>query len=286
MAHTHSVYDTDKHFSIDPATRQLVNETPDAVSVMQYDHNSERISFDLPAVIEGHKILDCNQVQVHYMNIDAKTKESTAGFFWVQDLQEIPSEPGKVTCSWLISQYATQRVGPLYFRITFECVVDGKVEYRWSTSIYKGLSVEEGLLATEPDGDFSNAVKGRVLLWENPDPTAEYESGSLDLPELRDFTGLEIVYGSFNYRARRSTGYIPVVSGSDNAQTFAELSYSRATSSGLNVGYRQVNLLPASAGGLLRFQSCFGALSEAGEFTFSKKPAWCVPLYIYGVDRK
>lgn len=286
MAHTHSVYDTDKHFSIDPATRQLVNETPDAVSVMQYDHNSERISFDLPAVIEGHNILDCNQIQVHYMNIDAKTKESTAGFFWVQDLQEIPSEPGKVTCSWLISQYATQRVGPLYFRITFECVVDGKVEYRWSTSIYKGLSVEEGLLATEPDGDFSNAVKGRVLLWENPDPTAEYGASSFALPELHDFEGFEVVYKSYG-SVLASTGYIRINPDPNTSTTFSVLGARVNDSDGvLELATRQASLLPSAGGSLMRFPRCALVRSTAGGSTFSESTRHCVPMYIYGVDRK
>ena len=149
MAHIHSVYDTDKHFTIDPATRALVNQTPEKASLMRYDHNSERITFDLPAVIDGHKILDCNRVEVHYLNIDAKTDESREGLYEVNDLQPSPADPQIAICSWLISGNATQLVGPLYFRLTFKCVTEGNLDYAWSTAIYKGLTVSDGINCTE-----------------------------------------------------------------------------------------------------------------------------------------
>lgn len=149
MAHIHSVYDTDKHFTIDPATRALVNQTPEKACIMQYDHASERITFDLPAEVEGHKILDCNRVEVHYLNIDAKTQEQRTGLYEVDDLQLSPADEAVAICSWLISMNATQLVGPLYFRVTFKCVTDGNLDYSWSTAIYKGLTVSDGINCTE-----------------------------------------------------------------------------------------------------------------------------------------
>lgn len=149
MAHIHSVYDTDKHFTIEPGTRELVAHTPEKNCIMQYDHNSERITFDLPAVVEGHKILDCNRVEVHYLNIDAKTNEQTAGLYVVDDLQISPEDDEVAVCSWLISANATQLVGPLYFRVTFKCVTQGNIDYSWSTAIYKNLAVSNGINNTE-----------------------------------------------------------------------------------------------------------------------------------------
>lgn len=149
MAHIHSVYDTDKHFTIDPASRALVNQTPDKACIMQYDHNSERITFDLPAVVEGHNILDCNRVEVHYLNIDAQTKEPRPGLYEVDDLQLSPADKAVAICSWLISGNGTQLVGPLYFRVTFKCVTGGNIDYSWSTAIYKGLTVSDGINCTE-----------------------------------------------------------------------------------------------------------------------------------------
>ena len=149
MAHIHSVYDTDKHFTIDLATRALVNQTPEKVCVMQYDHDSERITFDLPAKVEEHNILDCNRVEVHYLNIDAQTKEQRQGLYEVDDLQLSPADEAVAICSWLISMNATQLVGPLYFRVTFKCVTDGNIDYSWSTAIYKALTVSDGINCTE-----------------------------------------------------------------------------------------------------------------------------------------
>lgn len=157
MAHIHSVYDTDKHFTIDPATRELVNQTPTKTRIMRYDHNSERITFDLPRMIEGHDIMKCNVVQVHYNNIDAVTNAVNPGLYEVVDLQLSPEDDNVVICSWLISGNATNMVGPLHFRITFKCVTD-RVDYVWNTDVYKGLSVSDGI-------NNSGALNYETELW-------------------------------------------------------------------------------------------------------------------------
>ena len=73
MSHIHSVYDGDTHFKIDPVTRQIEN-TSGKVILMQNDHNSERFTFEIPRTIDGHDMSQCNAVEVHYINIDAKDK--------------------------------------------------------------------------------------------------------------------------------------------------------------------------------------------------------------------
>lgn len=146
MGHIHSVYDTDKHFTIDPATRLLVNQNPNKNSIMQFDHNSERITFDLPRMVDGHDMMTCNRVEVHYLNIDAQTKESKPGLYEVDDLAISPAGEDTVICSWLVSRNATQLVGPLWFRVTFHCVTEAdSPDYSWSTAVYKGLSVADGI---------------------------------------------------------------------------------------------------------------------------------------------
>ena len=55
MAHKHSVYDTSLHFIIDGNTRLVKNSTEAKVTLVQYDHNSERITFELPRYIDGLK---------------------------------------------------------------------------------------------------------------------------------------------------------------------------------------------------------------------------------------
>lgn len=171
MAHEHSVYDTDKHFSIDPATRELINQTPGKSCIMQYDHNSERISFDLPRVIEDHDMTLCNRVEVHYINIDSKTKEQTKDVYDVVDLEISPLEDTVATCSWLINRTATQRVGPLYFRIRFACIsAYGEEEYAWHTAIYKGLSICDGISNTayiaEEYSDILAEWDTKMIAWD------------------------------------------------------------------------------------------------------------------------
>ena len=68
MGHKHSVYDSDAHFSINPITKVIKNESSKKTTLVQGDHNSERFSFDIPRHIEGHDMMQCNLVEVHYDN--------------------------------------------------------------------------------------------------------------------------------------------------------------------------------------------------------------------------
>ena len=148
MGHKHSVYDSDTHFSINAVTRQIKNESSRKTTLIQGDHNSERFSFDLPRFIEGHDMMQCNQIQVHYINmLDEKTQNK--GLYEVTDLQISPDDDQVVVCSWLISQNATQLVGSLSFLIRFCCVEDGEVIYAWNTAICQSISVSSGISNTE-----------------------------------------------------------------------------------------------------------------------------------------
>ena len=143
----HSVYDTDTHFSIDPATRALNNEALQKTSLIQNDHNCERFTFELPRTIEGHDMSKCDIVQVHYINIDAQTKAQSKGVYEVTDMQISPDGDDVVICSWLIPQTATKYVGSLSFLLRFCCIADdGKtLHYVWHTAIYSGISVSNGI---------------------------------------------------------------------------------------------------------------------------------------------
>ena len=54
MAHSHQVVDDDKSFIIDSATRTISNPATNKLILIQHDHNSERFTFELDKVIEGH----------------------------------------------------------------------------------------------------------------------------------------------------------------------------------------------------------------------------------------
>lgn len=146
MSHIHSVRDTDTHFIIDKDTREIKHGGSTPPLIVQYDHNSERLSFELPRHIDGHDMTSCNQVRVNYLNIDASTKGTQSGVYEVTDLAPLPGDTSKALCSWLISSNATQYAGKLNFVLSFACVDgSGAVTYAWHTAIYTDLAVVNGL---------------------------------------------------------------------------------------------------------------------------------------------
>lgn len=145
MAHIHSVYDTDLHFSINPKTRAIMNESKGKTVLIQGDHNSERCTFELPRLIDGHDMAKCNVVQVHYNNIDAITKASSRDVYEVDDLQVSPKDDNIVICSWLISRNATRYAGALGFVLRFACSSTGEIDYAWHTAVCSAISVSTGM---------------------------------------------------------------------------------------------------------------------------------------------
>ena len=199
MAHKHDVYDSDAHFTIDPITREAVTESK-KVTLIQYDHNSERFTFDIPRYVEGHDMLQCNRVEVHYINVDKKTKESSSDIYTVEDFQESSDSEETAVLSWLISGNATKHVGSLNFVIRFSCVAeDGTVEYAWHTAIYKSITVSSGILNTdavaEEYSDVLAAWEARITAleqgggFEETDPTVPAWAKQ---PEKPSYTAAEV----------------------------------------------------------------------------------------------
>ena len=146
MGHEYSVIDSDRRFIIDPIKRTVKSENNQKIMLMQYDHNSERFTFQCPKMIEGHDMSECTDIQVHFLNIDAQTRKQNKGLYLVDDLK---TEDDNVVFSWLVKMDATQLVGSLAFIITFLCVKDGVVEYRWSTAENTEMSIGNGINADE-----------------------------------------------------------------------------------------------------------------------------------------
>ncbi len=144
MAVRHGVTDTDKHFIIDPATRTIINNSGKLV-LIQYDHNSERFTFECPRYVDDHDMSLCNRVEIHYINTATGNARRT-GIYEIDDLQVSPDDNNVVTCSWLISQNATQYVGKLNFVIRFACIAeDGMVEYAWNAGIYSEIAIVKSI---------------------------------------------------------------------------------------------------------------------------------------------
>ena len=169
--HTHIVGDSDKRFIVDAVTRQIKNASPSKTTVMQFDHNSEVFTFEVPRYIENHDMTECNRVEVHYLNIDAVTKQENEGIYLVEDLAVDTDDENKLTCSWLISQNATRFVGSLNFILRFMCLTDDIVDYVWNTSIFSGIYVSKGIynssIVAEQYIDTIKAWENRLKVVEN-----------------------------------------------------------------------------------------------------------------------
>lgn len=144
MNHIHRVYDTDPHFSVDSQTRIITDMSTTSTHLMQYDHNSERFTFDIPRFIDNHDMSTCNKVEVHYINIGTNSQRNS-GLYEVDDLEIDPDNEDTVVCTWLISQNATALNGSLSFLLRFMCIRDGVIDYVWNTEPYSSISVGTGM---------------------------------------------------------------------------------------------------------------------------------------------
>lgn len=147
MAHKHSIYDTDKHFLIDPVTRGITTECRKTV-LMQGDHNSERYTFEIPRYIDGHDMSLCNRVEIHYQNATYKD------MYTAKDTQVSPDSDDIIIFSWLISGNATQYVDLLTFAVHFYCdAEDGTIDYIWKTASYENVKIQQTNNSTESISD-------------------------------------------------------------------------------------------------------------------------------------
>ena len=159
----HEVVDQDPQFFIDPDPMKIISGANN-LTIPQRATNAERLTFYLPEKsIEGHDLSACNQVLVHFRNIEEGTQAVSLGVDKITDLQV--HEDGSVTLSWIIDGEATVYAGALIFSIHFACIAeDGSVVYNLPTLTYSGITVGETVWNSE------------TIEKEYPDIIAEFES--------------------------------------------------------------------------------------------------------------
>lgn len=150
MAHIHDVIDTDIHYKIDSISRSITNINETKRTLVQNDHNSERLTFEIPRYIEGHDLTTCNSVQIHYINIDINEKDVNPGVYTVKDVGIKNDDESTVIFTWLISNEATKYKGTINFTIRFACVDDeGNIDYAWNTLTFESIYVSKGICNSE-----------------------------------------------------------------------------------------------------------------------------------------
>lgn len=178
MAHLHNIYDSDIHFKLDSKTRTFSNETDLKLLVAQGDHNSERITFEIPRYIEQHDMLKCNRIEVHYINISSTTRDTSKDVYIVNDAQVSPEDENVVEFSWLLSGRATQYNGTLSFAISMKCLTDEVIDYRWNTLTYEKILVGKSLNNVETIAqEYSDVLeKWKKEVLENINPTVTIDT--------------------------------------------------------------------------------------------------------------
>lgn len=144
MAHLHEMRDSDNHFTVDPITRTIKNNSAKA-TLVQYDHNSEIFTFEVPRYVDGHDMSLCNRVEIHYVNTDSTNRQEKVGVYEVEDFAVSEDDENFIVWSWTISGSATKFVGTLSFAFRFACLTDEVIDYAWSTTPFSGISVSKGL---------------------------------------------------------------------------------------------------------------------------------------------
>jgi hypothetical protein len=90
-------------------------------------------------MIEGHDMLMCNRIEVHYDNISKNKKEVSEGVYLVDDATV---EGNNLIFSWLVSGNATRLAGNMQFGINFRCIdADDEVTYSWTTDTFKSVRI-------------------------------------------------------------------------------------------------------------------------------------------------
>ena len=151
MAHLHEVLDDDPHFKIDDESRKITLTSEKDPILIQNDHNSERFTFEIPKLVDGHDMELCDEVRVHFINIDAENPDVTVlGLYKVDDFRVSTEDPSTMLFSWLIAREATTLVGTVSFVVEFICKNgDNIIDYSWHTDIYSGVIVAKSIDNTE-----------------------------------------------------------------------------------------------------------------------------------------
>lgn len=146
MSHEHYVHDSDGYFIIDPISKEIINNTNGKTTVVQYDHNSEQFTFNVPKLIENHDMSKCDLIQIHYVNeskgTSISTRNSNSGIYTVSDMKLNPDDDSSVIFTWLLTREVTQYAGSIKFQIRFICYGNDDIaDYVLGTKIFSSIEV-------------------------------------------------------------------------------------------------------------------------------------------------
>lgn len=184
MSHSHTPVDSDKSFVINPIDKTITNPSGNKNTVIQYDHNSEVFTFQIPKIIEGHDMTESDSIQIHYINegtgTSASIRSSNPGIYVVKDIKVDSENEDLVMFTWPLSQDGTRLSGTIKFQVKFICYSDepGIPSYKWQTKVFSAINVEAGIENSE------------IIVEENLDVILSFEERISALEEsLKNNTG-------------------------------------------------------------------------------------------------
>ena len=181
MAHVHIIVDHDKHFIIDPITKKIQPENPEKNKLVRYDHNSERYTFEMDRMLEGHDMSLCDIVQIHYINVSSNKQKKNEDIYEVNDLGLLSGNEDRIAFTWLVSRNATMLDGILTFAIRFACSNGDSIDYELHTEIFSSISISNTIInngqsIVEEYSDILNQWKKELFGIEGTIQTAKRES--------------------------------------------------------------------------------------------------------------
>lgn len=190
MAHEHEIFDSDAHFVINSTTKNITT-TSTKLTLMQYDHNSEVYTFELPRYIDGHDMTLCNKVRIHFCNISSNKINRVEKVYPVEDFRLSEDSDDICIFTWKVSRNCTMYSGSLSFCIRFYCISDDStVDYAWGTDIFSGIKVgisyDYSDAATEEYDDI-------LSQWENDLKNSVFEEVSANYQKKPKSTGIELL---------------------------------------------------------------------------------------------
>lgn len=199
MALKHTISDSKIQFVVDPVTRAIINKSSGKTELMQYDHNSERFTFEVPRYIENHDMSQCDVIQVHYTNTNTATsvslRKTYRGVHTVDDVKLESEDSEIITFSWLVPETATMFAGSLKFQLKFICHDDEDEEvdgYKWHTKINDDMTITAGLAYSE----------------EEMDPATTATLQSLEIIEIEG--GLDIILDGVHHYLYNGNGAVVI----------------------------------------------------------------------------
>lgn len=134
------IIDDGKVFVIDKDTKEISGEM---LIISQFMNKSERVTLKMPRYIEGHDMLLCNYVTIHYDNVSTDRESVNSDVYEVDDLKLKEGTDDVLTFTWLITSNATQLVGTVEISVHFDCLTDGVSVYSWGTTVSRLIRILE-----------------------------------------------------------------------------------------------------------------------------------------------